>query len=88
MEVVALLIAFSVAVWVFSDAKDRGVSGGIAFLWFLGTFALLIIFLPLWLIVRPKLEFVSIVKTTKLCVHCGKYYEGTPSFCPNCGKNI
>lgn len=24
----------------------------------------------------------------KLCRECGKYYDGTPSFCPNCGKSI
>jgi hypothetical protein len=23
-----------------------------------------------------------------LCPHCGKYYEGTPKFCPNCGKAV
>lgn len=23
---------------------------------------------------------------TRLCNSCGKYYEGQPKFCPNCGK--
>ena len=23
-----------------------------------------------------------------LCPHCGKYYEGTPRFCPNCGQPV
>lgn len=89
MELIGLFIAFIVALWVFSDAKARGKSGGSAFLWFLGTFILLIIFLPLWLIVRPKLssEFV-VTEKPKLCAHCGKYYEGIPSFCPNCGESL
>jgi hypothetical protein len=26
-------------------------------------------------------------KRASLCIHCGKYYEGNPSFCPNCGKS-
>lgn len=25
---------------------------------------------------------------TKLCIECGKYYEGNPKFCPSCGKEI
>ena len=27
-------------------------------------------------------------KTVTLCPDCGKYYEGTPKFCPNCGHPI
>lgn len=23
-----------------------------------------------------------------LCSHCGKYYEGQPNFCPNCGEKL
>lgn len=89
MELIGLIIAFFIAIWVFSDAKERGKTGGVAFLWFLGTFAILIIFLPLWLIVRPKKQSeVMIIDKPKLCVHCGKYYESDPSFCPNCGKPI
>lgn len=26
--------------------------------------------------------------TPKLCASCGKYYTGSPAFCPNCGKQI
>jgi hypothetical protein len=72
---------------VFSDAKSRGKSTVGAFIWSLLTFMLLIVFLPLWLIVRPKKSFgVSVIEKPTLCVNCGKYYEGIPSFCPNCGK--
>jgi hypothetical protein len=27
-------------------------------------------------------------RVPKLCKECGKYYEGNPNFCPNCGKSI
>ncbi|MDP8267906.1 MAG: hypothetical protein P9L97_04180 [Candidatus Tenebribacter davisii] len=27
-------------------------------------------------------------KDSSLCQACGKYYEGSPKFCPNCGKSI
>jgi uncharacterized membrane protein len=89
MEVIGLLIALIVAIWVYSDAKKRGKSSGSAFLWFLGTFLLLIVFLPIWLITRPKLPSeLPTTSTPQLCVHCGKYYEGNPSYCPNCGHEL
>ena len=25
---------------------------------------------------------------SKLCPHCGKYYQGNPNFCPNCGGRL
>ena len=91
MYIIGLLIALGVGIWVYTDAKKRGKTSGSAFVWFLGVFFLLIIFLPAWLITRPKLP--EEVKTTeqhqpKLCPHCGKYYEGSPSFCPNCGQSL
>jgi len=89
MKVIGLLILLIVAAWVFSDAKSRGKSTVGAFIWSLLTFILLIVFLPLWLIVRPKSYPVDLIeKKPKLCAHCGKYYEGIPSFCPNCGKSL
>ncbi len=77
MEYFGVLIAFLVAYWVYSDAKSRGKTNAKAFLWFLGVFFLLILFLPLWLITRPKV---------RLCSHCGKYYEykAAHGFCPEC----
>ena len=27
-------------------------------------------------------------KPVALCAHCGKYYEGSPKFCPNCGHAL
>ena len=89
MEIIGVLIALIVGIWVYSDAKKRGKSSGSAFGWFLGTFLLLIVFLPIWLITRPKLPTeLPATSRPKLCIHCGKYYDGNPSYCPNCGKKI
>ncbi|TLM69246.1 MAG: hypothetical protein FDZ69_00300 [Deltaproteobacteria bacterium] len=88
-EFIGFLVALCLAFWVFSDAKARGKTTGGAFLWFLGTLLLLIVFLPLWLFIRPKKTHeVIVVGKPTLCVHCGKYYEGTPTFCPNCGQQM
>jgi len=27
-------------------------------------------------------------KGSLLCSHCGKYYQGNPNFCPNCGRRL
>ena len=81
MELFGLAIAFVVAFWVYSDAKNRGKTTGKAFLWFLGVFFVLILFLPLWFITRPRV---------KLCTHCGEYYEygASKGFCPECGVEL
>ncbi|HHV80499.1 TPA: zinc ribbon domain-containing protein [bacterium] len=84
-----VFVVFFIAIWVYSDAKKRGKSRGSAFLWFLGTFLLLIVFLPIWLITRPKLlGELPITRSPQLCPYCGKYYEGNPSYCPNCGHEL
>ncbi len=81
MQFIGVAIAFIVAFWVYSDAKNRGKTTRKAFLWFLGVFFVLILFLPLWLITRPKV---------KLCPHCGEYYEyGAENvLCPRCGVEL
>ena len=53
-EMLPVLIAFLVGFWVYRDAKRRGKTTGRAFLWFLGVFMVLIVFLPLWFITRPR----------------------------------
>lgn len=81
MELLGLAIAFIAAFWVYTDAKSRGKTTGKAFLWFLGVFFVLILFLPLWLITRPKV---------KLCSYCGKYceYRKSEGFCSECGVEL
>lgn len=57
MEFLSLLILFAVSVWVYRDAVSRGYTSGSALLWSIGVFALLIIFLPIYLITRkPRVE--------------------------------
>lgn len=83
MEWLGFGIALIVAGWVYSDAKDRGSSS--PGLWAIGVFALLIVFLPLYFFMRPsKRQSLSV----RLCPFCGKYYDGEPAFCPNCGANL
>jgi len=75
----AVAIAFFIALWVYKDARRRNKGRFVAFLWFLGVWMLMIVFLPLWFLCRPRVL---------LCPHCGKYYEGTPSYCPHCGGKL
>lgn len=83
-----LIIPAGVAAWVYSDAKKRGRSDS-AVGWAIGTFLLLIIVLPAWLITRPKApEEGATIGKPILCIHCGKYCDGNPTFCPNCGHEI
>jgi uncharacterized membrane protein len=51
---IGVSIAFVVSIWVLIDARHRGASMGVALLWWFGVFMLLIVFLPLYLIARPK----------------------------------
>ncbi|XER13753.1 hypothetical protein SATMO3_40060 [Sporomusa aerivorans] len=82
MEWLALSIPILAAAWVYSDAKSCGSSS--PKLWAIGVFGLLIIFLPLYFIMRPSKKS----RVVKLCPYCGKYYKGIPTFCPNCGKHL
>ncbi len=82
MEWLGIGIVLIIAGWVYSDAKDRGSSSPI--LWAIGVFALLIVFLPLYFFMRPSKKLMAV----NLCPYCGKYYNGIPSFCPNCGKSL
>lgn len=84
MELIGIIIAFGLGVWTFIDSRKRGRSGISSFLWGTGVFLLLIVFLPLHLITRPKLPGEAVPATPRLCPHCGKYYAGDPKFCPNC----
>lgn len=54
MELVGILIATLAAIFVFFHAWVRQVPIWAAVLWALGTFLLLIVVLPIYLLVRPK----------------------------------
>lgn len=84
MTLVAFAILFVISAWVYSDAKSRGSAHPV--LWAIGVLAMLIVFLPLYLIMRPS----KLPATAKplLCPHCGKYYEPPVVYCPNCGNKV
>ncbi|MDU2066582.1 MAG: hypothetical protein E6713_17325 [Sporomusaceae bacterium] len=97
MEFLGLGIAAIVAAWVYSDAKERNCT--IPYGWALGVFIGLIIFLPLYLIMRPKkpvrieqslpLEDEAIKpKRRSLCSQCGTPFSDNPNFCSHCGYKL
>ncbi len=104
MQTIAMLIPLLVAVWVFLDAKSRGKDLSRALLWGFGTFLLLIIALPLWLLLRPPIRGASSAdkysrakaqnfysQEPKLfCTQCQKSIEGLEGalFCPYCGQRL
>ncbi|MDU4960136.1 MAG: zinc ribbon domain-containing protein [Sporomusaceae bacterium] len=51
---IGLLLAGFAAYWVYTDAKSRGNSRSYCLLWAVGTFAVLFIFLPLYLLFGRK----------------------------------
>ena len=51
-------IALLAGVWVYNDAQKRGSSSPLG--WAIGTVGFLIVFLPLWLIMRPPLSTVGV----------------------------
>lgn len=72
-KIMIWLLVFSivliVSAWVYSDAKNRGSS--IPGLWGMLVFACLILFLPLYLIMRPTRARHDVY----LCPHCGKFFD-------------
>ena len=55
MEIIGVLIALGIGVWVGLDAGKRGYSTAACWGWGIGTFLLLIVVLPIYLLSRPKL---------------------------------
>ncbi len=86
MRFIGLLIAAAVAVWVYIDARNKGYKTLPAVGWMLGVFLLMIVFLPLYLFVRAKKAKPVEILTS--CKYCGKYYQETPLYCPNCGHKV
>jgi len=54
LEIVGILLATLAALFVFTHAWTRGLSIWAALAWAAGTFLLLIVVLPIYLIIRPK----------------------------------
>ncbi len=90
--IISAIIPLLVAWWVSSDAAKRGYSKSAIIGWFLGVWLLLIVFLPLYFILRSKTPKSPHAdkeeKITKVCPYCGKLYQGKPHFCPYCGQEL
>lgn len=61
------------------EARIEQATTQIGAIWFVGIVVLGIIAL----ISKP-----SRTQESHLCSHCGKYYDGNPKFCPNCGQEV
>jgi hypothetical protein len=86
-------IALLAGVWVMIDATRRGKDGFSAFLWGLGSFLILCVFLPLWLMLRPPtLEsgegWRDRSRSTDAfyCPNCRQQTDREAAYCEHCGK--
>lgn len=96
MLFVGMIIAAVIAAFVASDAAKRGMS---PVGWFFGVFLLLIVFLPLYIIVRrpllpqyqPQLPPQYIIRaegSLRFCSACGAPNAIVGSFCSHCGRRL
>ena len=81
-------LAAIVAVWVIFDAMRRKIPSSNALLWGLGVFLLLIVFLPMYLVLRSQPLKAQAPSTPSLCQYCGLAIEGSPAYCPHCSKQL
>ncbi|MDR3560674.1 MAG: zinc ribbon domain-containing protein [Negativicutes bacterium] len=99
MTMLGLAIAALAAYWVFTDARGRGHEFTTAILWSLGTLAMLIIFLPLYLIVGRRLQpsrrseksiDIEAVPVEELvyCPMCGSKVKEDFKTCPYCSHSL
>ena len=83
---IALFIAAGVAIWVYTDAKKNNYSTSASICWMLGVFMLMIVFLPVYLVMKAKRAKRPVISIT--CEHCSKPYFGNPNYCPHCGHLV
>jgi len=90
MILISILIPFFIALWVAMDAKKRGYDQFKVFLWFLGVWLILIVFLPLYFILRSRIppSKKGTSRETHVCPYCGRLYKGNFSVCPYCGSKL
>jgi hypothetical protein len=87
--IIGLIILVLICIWVYKDSIRRGRSSSSAGIWAVLVFILLIIFLPIYLITRPRIDPRILERgSPKKCSSCNKYYDGHPQYCPNCGVKI
>lgn len=101
MAAISFLIAFIAAYWVYNDARGRGHDLGSALLWSVGTLAMLIIVLPLYLLLgrKPRVKSpksgpdiidveATVVGETVRCTMCGGKVKEDFKICPYCGYTL
>ncbi len=87
-------LSFVVALWVFFDSQKHGFSFGRGLLWSILVFFFLILFLPLYLVIRNKSKKPrdsggpAAPSTRRICFYCRQPYEGEPELCPHCGQDL
>lgn len=91
-SLIGVLLGAAASYWVFSDARGRGYSFSGALLWSIGTFLLLIIFLPLYLLFgrrrsQPTKKQESAIEQNTIDVEAISVTEATVH-CPMCGKEV
>ena len=96
---ISMLIAAFAAYWVFNDSRRLGHETGTSLMWALGTFAFMILFLPLYLVfgrkpkaVKRHAEVIDIdavpVEETMHCPMCGGRVKEEFKNCPYCGYTL
>ena len=88
---ISLLLAGFAAYWVFNDAKARGNSTTYCAIWAAGTFFLLIVFLPLYLLFgrkSPKREQPAKIQDPNTIDVEAKVVEEADMTCPMCAKPV
>lgn len=83
-----VFIAGCVAIWVVLDAIRHGKSRAAALGWGAGVFLLLIVFLPLYLVLRDKTQTAPLKTEAAQCRYCGLAVPGNAAYCPHCSKQL
>ncbi len=85
-------ITLLAALWVYFDSQKHGFSFGRGLLWSILVFFFLILFLPLYLVIRKRSRFQQSREpgppVRHTCLYCRQSYEGEPQVCPHCGQDL